>query len=208
MVCSSVASSEVATSETQDKALLERARSENTIAAFTDFIRRHPGSAMVEEAVVGVIRILYQEFPSTKYTWGIPQHSLEPHLRAAIRENRPLVIAFAPKEVERRDFCQWTTYFVELAGVAVRVDDMAPSIRTPSDGTWRAKGASFNEPLHLEPFGKAEHTWSCASGTWPDSEVVLTYFGSYGEEERPLAVQSYTRFPCRSSSGSRLASRP
>ena len=86
---------------------------------------------------------------------------LERQLLLAIRNGRPLVAAFTRRQDGPLDAWTWEVQLLEIAGVAARVDDLVPTIHTPDQGTFRASGGALKEPLRLEAFGEALHTWSC-----------------------------------------------
>jgi hypothetical protein len=158
-----------------------------------DFIRRYGDSPSVGKAAARVGRILAKRFPAARFESNMTCDELERQLLLAVRNGRPLVVAFARRQDAPADCWTWQVHLVEIAGVAARIDELVPTIHTPDQGTFRASGPALKEPLLVEPFGEALHSWSCRGALWRSSRAALTYVGCFGERPshlrvRPLAV--------------------
>ena len=166
-----------------------------TIEALVRFLEGRPATLLVDEAVDRICILLAAEFPSHRYVASMPRVRLKRELLGAIRGRRPAVIAFASKQVRYREVWTWTTHFVELAGTAARIERMVPTIHTPQQGVFRAPGGNLNQPLEIEPFGRATHQWSCWAGPWRDSTVALNYFGAAADDDRVFPIHCLARYP-------------
>jgi hypothetical protein len=159
-----------------------------------EFIRRDPDSPSAGKAAARVGRILAKRFPAARFESNMSCGELDRQLLLAVRNGRPLVAAFARRQDAPADSWAWQVHLVEIAGVAARVDELVPTIHTPDQGTFRAAGGALREPLPIDPFGTAIHTWSCRGALWRTSRATLTYVGSYGEKALYLRVRPLTVF--------------
>jgi hypothetical protein len=164
------------------------------IAPCVDYIRRHPDGPTAGKAAARVARILVKRFPTDRFEWNMTAGELERQLLLAVRNNRPLVAAFARRQDGPLDFWSWETRLVELAGASARIDDLVPTIHTPDQGTFRASGGALKEPIWIAPFGEALHAWSCRGALWRASRATLTYVGCFGERHAYLRIRPLTVF--------------
>lgn len=161
----------------------------------TGLIRTSKDKTAIRDAVDSIQQVLVDEFLPYRYSPSIPLDALRSELPAALRGNRPLIIAFAPKVVRPRETCAWMIHFVEIAGVGATLDRMVPTITTRADGQWRASGGQIATPIVIPSFGRARYRWSCWNGLWGGGSVVLSFFGVYGPENRFLKVHATAQFP-------------
>src|SRR5262245_7793778 len=85
------------TTERQD---FEVARKTKTVKALAEFIKMHPKSTLVPEAVKTIWEIMIKKYPSDEYSCSTNLAMLKVKLPEAIKNRQSYLIGFVPAEVE------------------------------------------------------------------------------------------------------------
>lgn len=161
------------------QAYYDKIRGSKYYKSFSEFIWRYPTSKNVPIAAESIYHLLRRKYPAEKYTMSISLKQLKQRLPKAIRNRRPLLVAFAPVVVySSKKHWEWTSYFRELAGVSVFFNQMSPRINT-RDGkhyTFAGGGDGMLGSCNIRPYGSCKHTWKC----WGDFEGAKVYL-NYGK---------------------------
>jgi outer membrane protein assembly factor BamD (BamD/ComL family) len=169
----------------------DKIRGSKSYKSFSGFIWRYPTSHQVPAAVESIYRLLRQKYPAGKYTMSLSLEKLKQRLPEAIRNRRPLLVAFAPVVVySSRKHWQWTTYFRELAGASVFFNQMSPRINTREGKhyTFAGGGDGMLGTCQIRPFGSCRHTWKCW-GDFEGAKVILNYGKGLAISRTTLAIK-------------------
>jgi hypothetical protein len=159
-----------------EREALEKTIKGKSVEELAGLIKNRPAGVSVEKVVAEIWRSLSAEFPRDKFTCSTNLGAIKRQLPAAIKDNEPFIVAFAPKRVSGDGRWSWTTQFRELAGQPVTLEKMSPRICKPNGDTYSFGYGDhkMTSTVTVQPYGQGSYDWWC-NGDFAGASVTLDY---------------------------------